>query len=97
MMLAAEGHCDIALQGVERAVRLQVTGDETTRRAPVPLSTLEMQKKGTGVLRTSGDNIMSAAESLYQKGLISYPRTETDQFDPTEDLHVRPTRWLFST
>lgn len=66
-----------------------VIGEQKTRRAPVPLSTLEMQKKGTGTLRASGDNIMSAAEALYQKGLISYPRTETDQFDPAQDVLVR--------
>jgi DNA topoisomerase IA len=55
----------------------------------VPLSTLELQKKGTQLLRVSGDQIMTAAESLYQQGLISYPRTETDQFDPAENVHVR--------
>ncbi|KAF9983300.1 DNA topoisomerase [Mortierella antarctica] len=32
----------------------------------------------------AGDKI--AAESLYTKGWISYPRTETDQFDPNYDL-----------
>lgn len=26
--------------------------------------------------------MLEAAEALYQKGLVSYPRTETDQFDP---------------
>jgi len=26
------------------------------------------------------------AEKLYTKGFISYPRTETDQFDPGMDL-----------
>ena len=26
------------------------------------------------------------AESLYQQGILSYPRTETDQFDPQFDL-----------
>jgi DNA topoisomerase III len=66
-----------------------VTGNETTRRAPVPLSTLELQKRGTQYLRRSGDDIMTAAEGLYHKGLISYPRTETDQFDPAQDTEAR--------
>lgn len=60
----------------------------------MPLSTLEMQKKGTQLLRVGGDQIMSAAEALYQRGLVSYPRTETDQFDPAEDLPVRRRRCL---
>ena len=29
---------------------------------------------------------MKVAESLYTKGFISYPRTETDQFDKGIDL-----------
>src|SRR5690606_4199086 len=28
------------------------------------------------------------AEKLYTSGFISYPRTETDQFDPGIDLHA---------
>ena len=54
----------------------------------MPLSTLEMQKKCTQYLRIGGDQVMAAAEALYQKGLISYPRTETDQFDQAQDLMV---------
>lgn len=30
---------------------------------------------------------MKVAEDLYTKGWISYPRTETDQFDRGMDLH----------
>lgn len=62
----------------------------TTRQAPAPLSTLELQKKCTSILRMSGDQVMAAAESLYQKGLVSYPRTETDEFDQAQDVQVRP-------
>ena len=67
---------------------LQVHGEPKTKWAPLPLSTLEMQKVGTQKLRVSGERIMTAAENLYQKGLISYPRTETDQFT-AEDTFVR--------
>ena len=32
---------------------------------------------------------MKLAEELYQEGYLSYPRTETDKFDPGYDLRVR--------
>ncbi|KAJ2321239.1 DNA topoisomerase 3-alpha, partial [Coemansia sp. RSA 2702] len=34
----------------------------------------------------SPDAIMNVAESLYNQGFVSYPRTETDQFDRNMDL-----------
>jgi DNA topoisomerase-3 len=36
-----------------------------------------------------GERIMKIAEELYQGGWISYPRTETDVYDPGMDLRVR--------
>jgi DNA topoisomerase-3 len=30
--------------------------------------------------------MLQIAEKLYQDGFLSYPRTETDQFDPKFDL-----------
>jgi DNA topoisomerase len=63
------------------------------RYAPAPLSTLELQKKCTQYLRMSGDHVMAAAEALYQRGLISYPRTETDEFDPAQDVQVCSVMW----
>jgi DNA topoisomerase-3 len=50
-------------------------------RKPLPLTTVEMQKVGCRVLGMSGEEIMRIAEELYTGGLISYPRTETDQYD----------------
>ncbi|KAJ3034776.1 DNA topoisomerase 3-alpha [Rhizophlyctis rosea] len=55
--------------------------------APLPLTTVEMQKVGSRSLRMSSDRIMSVAEGLYQQGIISYPRTETDVFANQFDLH----------
>jgi DNA topoisomerase-3 len=51
-----------------------------------------MQKRATQYLRLSGDTIMRLAEELYQEGFLSYPRTETDVFDPGQDLRVRRRR-----
>ncbi|KAJ2009371.1 DNA topoisomerase 3-alpha [Coemansia thaxteri] len=53
---------------------------------PLPLTTVELQKCCSRFLRLSPDNIMTIAEGLYNQGFISYPRTETDQFDPKMDL-----------
>ncbi|KAF2857658.1 prokaryotic type I DNA topoisomerase [Piedraia hortae CBS 480.64] len=53
----------------------------TKRWRPLPLTTLELQKCGSRFLRLSSQRVLSLAEGLYQHGWISYPRTETDQFD----------------
>ncbi|TPX36269.1 hypothetical protein SmJEL517_g01668 [Synchytrium microbalum] len=47
----------------------------------------EMQKIGTSALRMYGDQIMQIAEALYSRGILSYPRTETQVFD--EGLELR--------
>ncbi|KAJ1937630.1 DNA topoisomerase, partial [Linderina macrospora] len=53
---------------------------------PLPLTTVELQTCCAKFLRMSPDTIMSVAEGLYNQGFISYPRTETDQFDKNMDL-----------
>ncbi|KAJ3278768.1 DNA topoisomerase 3-alpha, partial [Borealophlyctis nickersoniae] len=59
-----------------------------SRWAPLPLTTVEMQKVGSRSLHLSSDRIMTIAESLYTKGIISYPRTETDVF--SDNFQLRP-------
>lgn len=63
-----------------------VTGSQRRRQAPVPLCTLELQKKGSQYLRMSGERIMKIAEELYQGGYVSYPRTETTLYQDGYDL-----------
>eukprot|EP00835_Amoeboradix_gromovi_P001290 NODE_56_length_25944_cov_0.235287.p4 type:complete len:761 gc:universal NODE_56_length_25944_cov_0.235287:23994-21712(-) len=58
----------------------------TSKWAPLPLTTVEMQKCGSRLLHISSAKIMKIAEGLYQKGIISYPRTETDQFQKNFNL-----------
>ncbi|KAJ6092741.1 hypothetical protein N7486_008030 [Penicillium sp. IBT 16267x] len=53
---------------------------------PLPLTTVDLQMMGSRFLRIDSQTIMKVAESLYTKGFISYPRTETDQFDKAIDL-----------
>lgn len=71
-------------------------------RKPLPLTTVELQKAGSRLLKLAPKKILDVrrlhvvhlqwltvrqvAEGLYQKGFLSYPRTETDQFDPEFDF-----------
>ncbi|MCJ1398143.1 DNA topoisomerase [Xylographa trunciseda] len=58
----------------------------TSKWRPLPLTTVELQKLGSMFLRMNSQQVMKIAEDLYTKGWISYPRTETDQFDKGIDL-----------
>ncbi|KAL8727049.1 MAG: hypothetical protein Q9181_005843 [Wetmoreana brouardii] len=58
----------------------------TSKWRPLPLTTVELQKLGSRFLRMDSQRVMKIAEELYNKGWISYPRTETDQFDQGMDL-----------
>ncbi|EAQ89174.1 hypothetical protein CHGG_05793 [Chaetomium globosum CBS 148.51] len=60
----------------------------TKKWKPLPLTTVEMQKMATRFLRMTGQQAMTVAEKLYNKGFISYPRTETDRFDKGMDLRA---------
>ena len=51
------------------------------------MTTVELQKQGAKFLGMSSKRVMDIAEKLYTSGYISYPRTETDQFDKAIDLH----------
>lgn len=90
-------------------------------RKPLPLTTVDLQKAGSRLLRISPKKILDVcshilsapvanifhnqiAERLYQQGFLSYPRTETDQFDPQFDFMtlidkqtVDPTWGAFAT
>jgi DNA topoisomerase-3 len=60
----------------------------TKKWKPLPLTTVELQKNGSRFLRMTSQEVMKVAEDLYTKGWISYPRTETDQFDKGMDLRA---------
>lgn len=60
----------------------------TSKWKPLPLTTVELQKCGSQFLRMDSHRVMQIAEGLYQKGWISYPRTETDQFDRATNLQA---------
>jgi hypothetical protein len=64
----------------------EVTRSEKLRYKPYPLTTIAFQKLAVKKLRMSSEKAMKIAESLYQKGIISYPRTETNVFPYTMNL-----------
>ena len=63
-----------------------VRGTRKTKRKPLPLETVELQKIASRYLKFSSDSTMKIAERLYQAGLLSYPRTETNKFPDGFDL-----------
>ncbi|OAX81090.1 hypothetical protein ACJ72_04572 [Emergomyces africanus] len=64
----------------------KVNKKPTSKWRPLPLTTVDLQMMGSRYLRMDSQKVMKVAESLYTKGFISYPRTETDQFDKGIDL-----------
>ncbi|PYH95547.1 DNA topoisomerase III [Aspergillus ellipticus CBS 707.79] len=70
----------------KKAKVTKVNQKPTSKWRPLPLTTVDLQMMGSRFLRMDSQTIMKVAEGLYTKGFISYPRTETDQFDKAIDL-----------
>jgi DNA topoisomerase III len=64
------------------AVVTNVSGRPKNKWRPVPLATVDLQKRASRFLRIGSETLMTAAEELYHQGYISYPRTETEKFRP---------------
>ncbi|BAM40922.1 DNA topoisomerase III [Theileria orientalis strain Shintoku] len=63
-----------------RGVIRKIIKKEVKKHPPLPLDTIEMNKDVSKFLRISSHKCMQLAEALYNKGYISYPRTETNCF-----------------
>ena len=70
------------------ATVVSVRGKQVRKTRPLPMTTVDMQKLGTRVLHMTAERVMAVAERLYQKGFISYPRTETNQFPQGFDFRA---------
>ncbi|CAF4845799.1 unnamed protein product [Pieris macdunnoughi] len=53
---------------------------------PLPLDTVELEKLASRKLKINAKETMRLAEKLYTQGLISYPRTETNEFPKEMNL-----------
>ncbi|XP_038212166.1 DNA topoisomerase 3-alpha [Zerene cesonia] len=53
---------------------------------PLPLDTVELEKSASRKLKINAKETMRLAEKLYTQGLISYPRTETNEFPKEMNL-----------
>ena len=71
----------------QQAVVISLSGRPKNKWRPVPLATVELQKRASKFLRIGAETLMLAAEELYQQGYISYPRTETERFRPEFQHH----------
>ncbi|CAF1561613.1 unnamed protein product [Adineta ricciae] len=67
---------------------MDIKSKNKSKWRPAALDTVEMEKLASRKLRMTGKKTMEVAEKLYMKGLISYPRTETNIF-PNE-INLNP-------
>jgi DNA topoisomerase-3 len=64
----------------------EIITEQSTKTPPVGLNTATLLKIASSFLRMSPHDTMVIAESLYTKGFITYPRTETTKYASTFDF-----------
>jgi DNA topoisomerase-3 len=79
---------DNCLESGGKAIVTKCDDKPTTKRRPIPLNTVELQKRASRQFRLSSERTMQVAEALYQRGILSYPRTETEVFKEGTELNV---------
>lgn len=73
-------------EGENLATVIQCDSRPTKHFRPIPLNTIDFQVLASRKLHISSDKAMQIAEALYQRGILSYPRTETNFFTQEFDL-----------
>uniref|UniRef100_A0A915IA97 DNA topoisomerase n=1 Tax=Romanomermis culicivorax TaxID=13658 RepID=A0A915IA97_ROMCU len=82
-----------------RACVENVVKKPKSKRRPVGLETISLEKVASKKLRLSARRTMDIAQKLYTKGYISYPRTETNKFpanlnlNPLVNMQIADGRW----
>ena len=67
---------------------VKVLKNSTRKFKPMPLATTALGMSMSRWRRITAKRALDAAEKLYQKGYISYPRTETEVFRPEFDFQA---------
>ncbi|XP_045772031.1 DNA topoisomerase 3-alpha isoform X1 [Maniola jurtina] len=83
--LACQVLHDICLENPQAKVTDVKTKPKSKWR-PLPLDTVELEKLASRKLKINAKETMRIAEKLYTQGLISYPRTETNEFPKEMNL-----------
>ena len=68
------------IQSSSYAEIISISESVKTKRKPNPLNTIELQRLASKKLHFSPSMTMEIAERIYNKGYLSYPRTETNTF-----------------
>ena len=66
--------------------QIELTSPFNCYSKPTPLNTVELQKMASNKLKMGSERVMQVAEELYQRGFLSYPRTETEVYQPGTEL-----------
>lgn len=74
------------LKEVGQAVVADAEAQVVEMSPPVPLNTVELERRASVFLNMRPKEALAIAERLYQYGYISYPRTETTIYPPTLNL-----------
>lgn len=78
---------------------INVQEKPTYKYRPQPMDTISLEKLASSKLKISAKQTMAIAEKLYQRAIISYPRTETNRFEKDINLQqlvqdqVQDPRW----
>ncbi len=74
------------VKGVARARVVIANYREDFLEPPIPLDTIELERRASRFLNIRPKAALDIAEELYRHGYISYPRTETTIYPPTLSL-----------
>ncbi len=82
----AERVLSLVRGGKARAMVITANYKEDFIEPPVPLDTVELERRASRFLNIRPKAALDIAEELYRHGYISYPRTETTIYPPTLSL-----------
>ena len=71
-----------AVQGEEKARVSNIKINNYTHKPPIPFNLTGLQKEASSQFNLAPKKTQSIAQSLYEDGLISYPRTESQKLPP---------------